>query len=137
MGVQKKKSWKHQSVAFFITFDVGVARTVELQAPSQSIPIFGQGNHDELDDTMYRLVGVVQRHLNAAKDAEKINLHKLGKVVFPTKLKVVRSYRSPPDSAIIGVSVLEGQLRVGIPLVLEGAASELGRIVSIQRDNTD
>lgn len=102
-------------------------------AAAEGISIFGQGVEDGLDDTMYRLHGVVKKHLDMVTAKIKRSLQEDGKVVFPVKLKILKLFVKTSGFVILGVLVQEGQLRLGTPIGIQtNEFQELGHVSCIQ-----
>merc|ERR1719269_449641 len=85
-------------------------------------------------DIIYHLFDQFTAYMNQIKEAEK--LKKMQGAVFPCMLKIVPQYIfNKKDPIVLGVDVLDGQLRVNTPLCImkeDGEPLEIGFVGGIE-----
>ena len=113
-------------LAAILAFNVKVTEEAEIEAKASGIEIF-RGN------IIYKLVEdlLEWRHRLMEEETKKL----FEKVVLPAKIKILPGYVfRRRDPIIVGVEVLEGRIRKGIPLMKEDGR-RIGEIMQIQEHN--
>ncbi|KAK1024601.1 eukaryotic translation initiation factor 5B [Friedmanniomyces endolithicus] len=126
---------KAKEYAVMLCFDVKVDRDATELAEHLGVKIFTA-------DIIYHLFDDFTKHMKALQEQKKEDSKMLA--VFPCVLRPVAVFNKK-DPIVIGVDVVEGNLRMGTPLAavkmnpvtnVKDIVS-LGRVVSIQRDHKD
>ena len=113
-------------LAAILAFNVKVAEEAEIEAKASGIEIF-RGN------IIYKLVEDLLEWRRRLMEEETKKLFE--KVVLPAKIKILPGYVfRRRDPIIVGVEVLEGRIRKGIPLMKEDGR-RIGEIMQIQEHN--
>merc|ERR1711871_32936 len=111
-----------------LVFDVKIRPDAKVQAEREGIKVFQA-------DTIYRLCDKFTAYMDEFKEAKKVELK--DENVFPVNVEIDKQciFRKN-DPMIFGVSVLDGQLRVGTPLCVaeKETVLEIGRVVGIEID---
>ena len=133
-SIMYKKGKEKYSVV--LAFDVSISEEVRLEATQSHVQIFEA-------DIIYHLLDSFTEHLRVTEEANREAAAK--DAVTPCVLEIIQRYifnaRNP---IIIGVTVLEGELRVGTPLVVRSKDNkdnkdnkemlELGTVTKIERN---
>ncbi|KAK0851741.1 eukaryotic translation initiation factor 5B [Friedmanniomyces endolithicus] len=126
---------KAKEYAVMLCFDVKVDRDATELAEHLGVKIFTA-------DIIYHLFDDFTKHMKALQEQKKEDSKMLA--VFPCVLRPVAVFNKK-DPIVIGVDVVEGNLRMGTPLAavkmnpvtnVKDIVS-LGRVISIQRDHKD
>ena len=113
-------------LAAILAFNVKVTEEAEVEAKASGIEIF-RGN------IIYKLVEDLLEWRRRLMEEETKKLFE--KVVLPAKIKILPGYVfRRRDPIIVGVEVLEGRIRKGIPLMKEDGR-RIGEIMQIQEHN--
>ena len=113
-------------LAAILAFNVKVTEEAEVEAKASGIEIF-RGN------IIYKLVEDLLEWRRRLMEEETKKLFE--KVVLPAKIKILPGYVfRRRDPIIVGVEVLEGRIRKGIPLMKEDG-KRIGEIMQIQEHN--
>ena len=113
-------------LAAILAFNVKVTEEAEIEAKASGIEIF-RGN------IIYKLVEDLLEWRRRLMEEETKKLFE--KVVLPAKIKILPGYVfRRRDPIIVGVEVLEGRIRKGIPLMKEDGR-RIGEIMQIQEHN--
>jgi len=116
------KEKKHSEYAVILAFDVKVNKDAQILADSRDIPIFTA-------DIIYHLSDQFKTHMEDIRKAKN-------DAVFPVVMKIdPKKIFHNKDPLICGVSIVEGQLRIGTPLCLRNGERQVGRVISIEKDN--
>ncbi|KAK3064264.1 eukaryotic translation initiation factor 5B, partial [Teratosphaeriaceae sp. CCFEE 6253] len=126
---------KAKEYAVMLCFDVKVDRDAHELADQMGVKIFTA-------EIIYHLFDDFTKHMKALQEQKKEESKLLA--VFPCVLRPVAVFNKK-DPIVIGVDVVEGNLRMGTPVAavkmnpvtnVKDIVS-LGRVVSIQRDHKD
>ncbi len=116
---------KEEKYACILGFNVKVLSDAEEEARVQGLPVI-------VDNIIYQLVEKYEEFLSETE--ERLRKEKLRKLNLPVKIKLLKEYifrRSKP--AIIGVEVIGGTLRPGMPLMKENG-SRVGCVLQVQSE---
>jgi translation initiation factor IF-2 len=120
---------KQPQFAVILAFDVKVSQEAKLEADKAKVKIMTA-------DIIYHLFDQFTAYMKQIKDAEKEQ--KMKGAVFPVICKIVPQYIfNKRDPIVLGVDVLEGQLRLNTPLCIvkeDGEALEIGFVGGVEHN---
>jgi len=123
-GLMKEK--KHPEYAVVLAFDVKVNADARKLADKEGIKIMTA-------DIIYHLFDQFTDYMKQIDEAKKKNMQK--EAVFPCVLKIIPTFIfNKRDPIIVGVDVLDGQIRIGTPLCIPNKL-EIGRVTSIEQNH--
>lgn len=126
-SIQLQKAAKY---GIILGFDVPVDREAQLMADREGVRIFTA-------DIIYHLENNFRQHMKEVAEMER-EKHKYI-ATFPCRLEILPDcVFNARDPIVVGVKVLEGQVKVGTPIVVPSKEMcDLGVISSIQVNNED
>ncbi|RDA91040.1 hypothetical protein CP533_2551 [Ophiocordyceps camponoti-saundersi (nom. inval.)] len=124
---------KAPSYAVMLCFDVKVDKEAQAYADDQGIKVFTA-------DIIYHLFDDFTKHMDAMMEKKKEESKMLA--VFPCVLKPIAVFNKT-SPIVVGVDVIEGQLKINTPIAVVHAAQgttakdiiSLGRVTSIEREH--
>merc|ERR1712048_1247890 len=124
------KEKKHPEYAIILAFDVKVNKDAQALADKQEMQIFTA-------DIIYHLFDRFKGHMGEIIKAKKTE----AEAVFPVIMKI-DSIIHKKNPMILGIDILEGQLRIGTPICIpnvgpDGEDLDIGHVVGIRRNDRD
>ena len=112
-----------------VAFNLNSKPDIEKMAEKEGIKVFK-------GEIVYNLVDMYKKYLETCKKEIEDDHTELN--IYPCKLEILPQFvfakRNP---LIFGVKLLEGQLKIGTPIIIPEKNISLGNIVSIQKNNKE
>ena len=120
---------KHKEYAVILAFDVKVSAEAQEEADHLGIRIMTA-------EIIYHLFDQFKVYIDSIRSAQRAAALSSNDAVFPAIVQIIPEFVFNKKSQLVfGVTILDGQLRLGTPLcVPDKNRLEIGRVVSIEKD---